>query len=175
MKVHREPTVGVPSKSLKDPVRFNVLTRKECGYTICTACPLLAIQAMTQRNPHGVASTRDAKLLASAGRGSRHHGHHLIGLMLQDTAPRKQQRVKTGRTVSTESLSDVRGPNGVVREVPVAALRMRGWDAVPDAQCMQDGLLAFDETTFAKLPRFQTERGVVGQQKNRQRLIFCPN
>jgi hypothetical protein len=74
MKVHREPTVGVPSKSLKDPVRFNVLTRKECGYTIRTACPLLAIQAMTQRNLQGVASTRDAKLLASAGRGSRHHG-----------------------------------------------------------------------------------------------------
>jgi len=52
---------------------------------------------------------------------------------------------------------------------------MRGGDAVPDAQCMQDGVLAFDETTFAKLPRFQPDWGVVGQQKNRQRLIFCPN
>ena len=73
------------------------------------------------------------------------------------------------------SIADIHARTRLVAEVPIADLGMCDGDAVPDAQRMQDGVLAFDEPAFAKLPRFQTDRGVVGQQKNRLRLIFCPN
>jgi hypothetical protein len=43
MKVHRKPTIGAPSISSKVPIRFNVLTRKKCGYAIRAACSPLAI------------------------------------------------------------------------------------------------------------------------------------
>ena len=74
VKIYCEPTVGVPSKGSKDAIRFNLHTGKKSGYAVGTACALLAIQTMTQRNFQRIAGTRDAELLTSAGRGSRHHG-----------------------------------------------------------------------------------------------------
>src|SRR5215467_7839162 len=48
VEVHCKSAVGIPSISSKEPVRFNIFTRKKRGYAVRAACSLLAVQAMTQ-------------------------------------------------------------------------------------------------------------------------------
>src|SRR5262249_53214748 len=59
VKVHREPTVGIPSIGPKDSARCNVLAGKKCRNAVWAAGPLLAIEAVAQRDFHRLAGTRD--------------------------------------------------------------------------------------------------------------------
>src|SRR5215475_13676816 len=47
--------------------------RKKSGSAVGTACALLAIQTMIQRNFQRIPGIRDAELLTSAGRDFRYH------------------------------------------------------------------------------------------------------